>query len=74
MMDEVSSMHTVPLRKWIADGAVFKFWGDNVDKKQKPRYVRSDHRGEMVHMYNMLAGKSRTPAPQISHVGHVSKI
>ena len=74
MMDEVSSMHTIPLRKWIADGAVFKFWGDNVDKKQKPRDVRSDHHGEMVHMYSMLAGKSRTPAPQLSHVGHVSKI
>ena len=25
LMDEVSSMHTVPLRQWITDGEVFKF-------------------------------------------------
>ena len=74
LMDEVSSMHTIPLAKWIADGAVLKFWGDNVDKKKKPRDVRSDHHGEMVHMYSVLAGKSRTPAPQLSHFGHLSSV
>ena len=74
LMDEVSSMHTIPLAKWIADGEVVKFWGDNVDKKKKARDVRSDHHGEMVHMYSVLAGKSRTPAPQLSHVGHISSV
>ena len=62
-------MHTIPLAKWIADGAVIKFWGDNVDKNQKARDVRSDHQGEMVHMFSVLAGKSRTPASQLSHDG-----
>ena len=62
LSDGQSSMHTIPLAKWIADGEVVKFWGDNVDKKQKARDVRSDHHGEMVHMYSVLAGKSRTPA------------
>ena len=73
-MDEVSSMHTIPVAKWIADGAVTKFWGDNVDKKKKPRDVRSDHHGEMVHMFSVLAGKSRTPAPQLSHTGQLSTV
>lgn len=58
LMDEVSSTHTIPLAKWIADGEVVKFWGDNVDKKKKARDVRSDHHGEMVHMYSVLAGIS----------------
>ena len=74
LMEQVSSMHTIPLRKWIEDGAVIKFWGDNVDKKRKVRDVRSDHQGEMVHMYSILVGKSRTPAPSLSHSGHVSKL
>ena len=74
LMDKISSMHTIPLAKWIADGEVVKFWGDNVDKKQKAHDVRSDHHGEMVHMYSVLAGKSRTPAPQLSHDGHISSV
>ena len=74
LMEQVSSMHTIPLRKWIADGAVIKFWGDNVDKKRKVRDARSDNQGEMVHMYSVLVGKSCTPAPQLSHTGHISKL
>ena len=31
-MDEVSSMHTIPLTKWITDREV-KFWGDNVRRR-----------------------------------------
>ena len=65
LMEQVSSMHTIPLRKWIADGAVIKFWGDNVDKKRKVLDARSDNQGEMVHMYSVLVGKSRKPAPQL---------
>lgn len=74
LMDEVSTMHTIPLKQWIADGDVFKFWGDNVDKKRKVRDVRSDHQGEMVHMFSLLVGKSRTPAPWLTHSGQLSKI
>ena len=74
LMEQVSSMHAIPLRQWIEDGAVVKFWGDNVDKKQKVRDVRSDNQGEMLHMYSVLIGKSRTPAPALSHSGHVSKL
>ena len=74
LMDDVSSMHTLPLKRWIEDGAVIKFWGDNVNKKRKARDVRSDHTGEMLNMFSLLVGKSRTPAPELSHSGHVSKM
>ena len=60
---------SVPLQKWIDEGVVFKFWGDNVDKQLKVRDLRSDHKGEMVHMFSLLAGRSRTPAPELSHSG-----
>ena len=31
-MDELSDTSTAPLKKWVEEGMVFKFWGDNVDK------------------------------------------
>ena len=34
VVDEVSKLHTVPLKQWIREHAIFKFWGDTVDKKQ----------------------------------------
>ena len=68
-MDDLSQTHTVPLQKWIDEGVVFKFWGDNVDKQLKVRDLRSDHKGEMVHMFSLLAGRSRTHAPELSHSG-----
>ena len=70
-MDEVSSMHTVPLRQWITDGEVFKFWGDNVDKKQKVRDARSDHMGQMVHMFSVLVGKNSTLVTSLSRSGQL---
>ena len=33
LIDEISKRHTVPLLRWISDDILFKFWGDNVDKK-----------------------------------------
>ena len=66
-MDDLSQTHTVPLQKWIDEGVVFKFWGDNVDKQLKVRDLRSDHKGEMVHMFSLLAGRSRTPHLGIDH-------
>ncbi len=69
-MDELSLSHTVPLKKWLEEGAVFKFWGDNVDKQ---RDLRADNKGEMVHMFSILVGCSRTPAPELPYSGgHLS--
>ncbi len=47
---ELSLSHTVPLKKWLEEGVVFKFWGDNVDKQRRARDLRSDNKGVMVHM------------------------
>lgn len=73
-MDKVSSLNTVPVEKWVREGEVIKFWGDNVDKKQVVRDMRSDHKSEVLHMFSMLAGLSRTPAPQLSHMGQVAQL
>ena len=56
LIDEISKRHTVPLLRWISDDILFKFWGDNVDKKKGVRDVRSDHHGELLHMYSILVG------------------
>ena len=74
LMDEVGKLHTVPIKKWIRDGTVLKFWGDNVDKQRRVRDYRSDHHGEMLHMYSILVGQSRTPALELLHTGHVADL
>lgn len=66
-MDDLSETHTVPLKKWIEQKVAFKFWGDNVDKQCRVRDLRSDNSGEMVHMFSILVGRSRTPAPELPH-------
>lgn len=66
-MDELSLGHTVPLEQWILEGVLFKFWGDNVDKQRKVRDLRSDNKGELLHMVSLIVGRSRTPAPGLSH-------
>ena len=43
MIDNISKLHNVPIQQWISDGAVFKFWGDNVEKQRRVRDLRSDH-------------------------------
>lgn len=73
-MDQVSKLHTIPISKWIENGEVIKFWGDNVDRKQRVRDMRADNQGKMMHMFSMLVGRSHTPAPHLSHVGQVSEI
>ena len=73
-MEQVSNMRTIPLRKWVEDGAVIKFWEDNVDKKRAVRDVRSDHQGDMLHMYSVLVSKSCTSAPVLSHSGHIHAV
>ena len=71
-MDKVSDLHTVPLEKWVRNGEAIKFWGDNVDKKQTVRDMRSDRKSEVLHMFSMIAGLSRTPAPHLSRGGQVA--
>lgn len=71
---EVSQMHQTPIQGWIKDSIIFKFWGDNVDKKQHVRDVRSDHQGQMLHMYSILAGCSRTPANDLPCTGQVAQL
>ncbi len=74
LIEEVSKNHTVSLKKWIQEDVVFKFWGDNVDKQRRVRDLRSDHKGEMLHMFSLLVGRSRTPAPLLPHTGVLSKL
>ena len=73
LLDEVSKLHTTPLQQWIADN-VFKFWGDNVDKKRGVRDVQSDHHGSLLHMYSILAGHSRAQASELSRTGCVAPL
>ena len=74
LIQDISKDHTPPLQQWIADDIIFKFWGDNVDKKKKVRDVRSNHQGDMLHMYSILAGKSRTPEKSLTRTGTVASL
>lgn len=69
LMDNLSLTHSIPLKKWIEEGVVMKFWMDNVDKQRKVRDLRSESMGELLHMVSLIAGRSRTPAPELSHTG-----
>ena len=74
LVDEISKHHDVPVQKWIESGAVFKFIGDNVDKKRGVRDIRSDHSGDMLHMYSVLAARSRLPSLQLQWHGQVAEL
>lgn len=63
LISKISESHKGPIAKWVKEGIPFQFVGDNVDKRKGVRDVRSDHRGEMVHMYSLLAVKARVPPP-----------
>ena len=63
IVDEISKHHLKPLSKWLQEGAYVKFVGDNVDKKQTVRDIRSDHHSTLHHMYSMLAIKARAIPP-----------
>ena len=73
-VEEISKLHTAPMSEWISDNVPFRFWGDNVDKKRGVRDVRSDHQGELVHMYSILAGRNRTANPTLSHTGCIGSL
>ena len=74
LVDSISKRHTLPLTQWIANDVVFKYCGDNVDKKKGVRDIRSDNQGEMLHMYSIIAGRSRTPASHLSPSGYVGSV
>ena len=74
IMDDVSKLHTVPIQQWISNGVVFKFWGDNLDQQQHIRDPRSNHQNEMLHIFGLVVGKSRIPAPELCFTGQVSQL
>ena len=74
LMEDVSKLHTVPIQQWIRDGVLFKFWGDNLEKQQHVCDLQSDHQVEMLHMFSLIAGKSRTPAPELPFTSQVSNL
>ena len=74
LTEDISKLHTVPIKQWIKDGAVFKFLGDNLDLLQYVRDLRSDHQDEMLHMFSLIVGKSRTPAPELPFTGQISNL
>ena len=74
LIGNVSKFHAAPLKKWIDEGMVFKFIGDNVDKQLKVRDIRSDHQAYMLHMYSVLVTLSRTQATLLPHTGHLSSL
>ena len=74
LIQDISKDHTLPLQQWIAEDIAFKFWGDNVDKKRRVHDVCSNHQGDMLHMYSILAGKSRTPEKSLSRTATVANL
>ena len=74
LVQDISKDHTLPLQQWIAEDTIIKFWGDNVNKKRKVRDVRLDHQGDMLHMYSILVGKSRTPEKSLASTGTVASL
>ena len=74
LTDDLSKLHKVPIEQWIKDGEVLKFWGDNLDKLKRVHDLRSDHQGEMLHMFSMIVGRSRTPAPELPFRGQIARL
>ena len=69
LVEDVSKLHSIALEQWIAEGSIFKFIGDNVDKKMGVRDVRIDNQGDMLHMYSLLAARSRLPCLDLPRTG-----
>eukprot|EP00731_Ephydatia_muelleri_P014114 Em0007g1424a len=64
-VNEISQQHTKVMDEWLRGGAFVKFVGDNVDKQCNVSDIRSDHHGELRHMFSLLAIKAciSPPAP-----------
>lgn len=63
IVTNISKHHTVPFDNWLKEGSFVKFVGDNVDKTVGVRDIRSDHHGELKHMYSLLVVKARVQPP-----------
>ena len=74
MLSRLAELHKVPIKEWIAEDAIFKFIGDNVDKHVGVRDVRSDNHGQLIHMYSILAVRSRLPKGDLSRTGTVGEL
>ena len=74
LVEDVSKLHSVPLERWIAECITFKFIGDNVDKKMGVRDVQIDNQGDMLHMYSLLAARSRLPLLDLPRTGQVEDV
>ena len=74
LLDEIASLHTLPLSQWLVTGTPFMFWGDNVDKHRSVRDMRSDHHRSLLHLYSILAGSSCTTDPTLSQHGRIASI
>ena len=59
----ISEQHKAPIEKWVNEGTIFQFVGDNVDKTVGVRDIRTDHRSTLVHMYSLLAVRARVDPP-----------
>lgn len=68
----VSALHKVPIHEWLSQGLHVKFVGDNVDKKNGIRDLRSHKKGDMIHIYSMLVVKTRVPSTGLSISGSCS--
>ena len=55
LVTKISKLYQRPIDAWIDEGACFKFVGDNVAKTKGVRDIRTDHHGELVQMYSLLA-------------------
>ena len=73
-MDKLSKLHTIPVQTWIQEGTIFKLWGNNVDKQTKVRDYRSEHQGQFIHLFSVIAGCSCTPAPNLQFTGQLSSL
>ena len=70
----ISKLHQVPIHRWILEDIPFKFVGDNVDKKRGVRDLRSDHHGEMMHMFSVLAVRSRVSSSGLSKSSRIDDL
>ena len=59
----ISEQHKAPIEKWVNEGTIFQFVGDNVDKTVGVRDIRTDQRSTLVHMYSLLAVRARVDPP-----------
>ena len=62
-VNEISLHHTKVMDEWLREGSFVKFVGDNVDKQCNVRDIRTDHHGELRHMFSLLAIKARISPP-----------